>query len=107
MTRQKVGSNAAHSDSIANRAATFLAVNHAGPHSTKRIAQLFGISAGMAKLLRAGRGWTVARLDQATALFGNAFKDFVWPPSPDELHDRLDRIDAVLEEIRRDLRGEK
>lgn len=91
---------------IAARAATFLAVNHPGPHATKRISRAFGVSVGMAKLLRAGRGWTVARLDQAARVYGRAFGDFVFPPAADEIHDRLDRIERQLSEIINDLRGE-
>ncbi len=83
---------------IAGRAAAFLAVNHVGAHKDKHIARAFGISPGMAKMLRAGRGWTVARLDQAARLYGRAFGDFVFP-STDEIHDQLDRIERQLAEI--------
>lgn len=108
MAKEPLASETSLFDSgIADRAATFLAVNHAGPHATKRISRAFGVSLGMARLLRAGRGWTVARLDQAARVYGQAFGDFVFPPSADEIHDRLDRIERQLSEIRNDLRGEQ
>ena len=49
------------------------------------------ISAGMAKLLRSGRGWTVARLDQAIQLWPG-FRDFVFAPADDRLVNRLEQL---------------
>jgi hypothetical protein len=87
-------------DTIGDRAGWFLESHYAGPAKNKRIARALGISPGMAKLLRSGRGWTVARLEQAIACWPN-FQAYVFPQAGD-LHDRIDR---VLEEIAA-LRGE-
>lgn len=86
--------NASHSDTISSRAAWFLEINHSGAHKDKRIARALGVSPAMAKLLRAGRGWTVARLDQAILRWPN-FATFVLPTAQDS----DDRLDRVLEEI--------
>ena len=93
-TMTTAANNAPQSDSIARRAALFLEINHPGAHKDKRVARALGVSPAMAKLLRAGRGWTVARLDQATLRWPK-FQAFVWPQAGD-FDDRLDR---VLEEI--------
>jgi hypothetical protein len=94
MSRRQVGKADSHKATISDRAAAFLNINHAGPHRVKRIAQALGVSPAMAKVLAAGRGWTVARLDQAILRWPN-FAAFVWP-KPEDVDDRLDR---VLEEI--------
>jgi hypothetical protein len=78
---------------ISDRAGWFLEINHHGAHKDKRIARALGISLAMARLLRAGRGWTVARLDQCTTRWPN-FHAFVFART-----DQPDRIDRVLEEI--------
>ncbi len=101
MARRKVSSDVSQSANIAHRAAAFLEINHLGPHKDKRIARALGISPAMAKILRAGRGWTVARLDQAMGRWPG-FAAFVWPQAED-FDDRLDRvldeISAVRDEI--------
>lgn len=54
---------------VSRRAGLWLDRLHPGPHKDKRIGQALGISPAMAKLLRRGRGWTVARIDQALGLW--------------------------------------
>lgn len=96
-----------NSETISNRAAAFIDINYSGAHKDKRIARALGVSPAMARVLRAGRGWTVARLEQAAGLFGQAFRDAVWPPSAAELDKRLDRIEQMLAEVLRRSQGEK
>lgn len=95
MARPKAANAIANqADTIGCRAGWFLQINHVGAHRDKIIARALGISPGMAKLLRAGKGWTVARLDQAM-LRWPGFQAFVFP----QPGDAVDRIDRVLEEL--------
>ena len=96
-----MGNDASESASIAARAAWFLEINHTGPHKDKRIARSLGISPAMAKLLRAGRGWTVARLDQAIRKWPG-FVAFVWPPKED-FDDRLDRVLSEIAAVKQEI----
>jgi hypothetical protein len=108
MARSQAGNETGDVDNgIARRAATALELNHPGPNKDKRIAQALLISPGMAKQLRAGRGWTVARLDQAMRLFPG-FRDLVFPPTTDEIQglDRLDRLDGTIAALRDEIRRE-
>lgn len=105
MARAPRGSDAGELDSgIAARAGAFLEINFAGPSKDKRIARELGVSPSMAKMLRGGRGWTVARLDQLAARFAG-FRDFVFPPPAappvgvDELAARLERVVQGLERL--------
>ncbi len=97
---------------IAARAGAFLEINYAGGSKDKRIARDLAISAGMAKQLRGGRGWTVARFDQVMALFP-AFRDFVFPPADqlnarlERLADRFERLADELAELRTELRTDR
>jgi hypothetical protein len=77
--------------------------NHPGPNKDKRITQALLISPGMDKQRRAGRGWTVARLDQAMRLFPG-FRDLVFPPTTDEIQE-LDRLDGMVAACRDESRG--
>jgi hypothetical protein len=88
-------------NSIAGRAAEFLETSYLGPHKDKRVARDLGISPGMAKLLRAGQGWTLARLDQAVLFYGGSFGDQVFGPvrTTDEIQARFDQIDAQMREL--------
>jgi hypothetical protein len=95
---------------IAARAGAWLEINYAGGAKDKRIARDLGISPGMAKQLRGGRGWTVARLDQVIGLWP-AFRDFVFPP-PDRLDQLAERFARLADELallrvelRDDIRG--
>ncbi len=94
-------------NSIAHSAAQFLGARFQGPHKDKRIARELGISPGMAKLLRAGRGWTVARLDQGVQLYGPEFCDaiFAQPRPADKLGDQLEAISDRLRELLSVVRG--
>jgi outer membrane murein-binding lipoprotein Lpp len=68
----------------------------------------------MAKLLRQGRAWTVARLDQALALWPE-FRGFVFPEArSDQIANRLERLAAGLArlanevaELRQELRSDR
>ena len=81
MARSQVGNETGDLDNgIARRAAAALDLNHPGPNKDKRIAQAFLISPGTAEQRRAGRGWTVARLDQAMRLFPG-FRDLLFTES--------------------------
>jgi hypothetical protein len=103
MARSRAGNETGDSgNGIAQRAAAEL--NHPGPNKDKRIAQALLISPGMAKQLRAGRGWTVAQLDQAMRLFPG-FPELVFPPTTDEIHG-LDRLDGTIAALRDEIRGE-
>jgi hypothetical protein len=105
MARSQVGNETGDlDDGIARRAAAALDLNHPGPNKDKRIAQAFLISPGMAKQLRAGRGWTVARLDQAMRLFPG-FRDLLFPPATDEIRG-FDRLGGTIAALRDEIRGE-
>jgi hypothetical protein len=105
MARSPAGNETGDSDNgIARRAAAALELNHPGPNKDKRIAQALLISPGMAKQLRAGRGWTVARLDQVMRLFPG-FRDLVFPPTTEEING-LDRLDGTIVALRDAIRGE-
>jgi len=82
---------------IARRAGAWLEINYAGGSKDKRIARDLAISPGMAKQLRGGRGWTVARLDQVIGLWP-AFRDFVFPP-PDRLDQLAARFELLADEL--------
>jgi hypothetical protein len=90
---------------IGLRAGLFLKQSFAGPHRDKRIAQQLKISLAMAKLLQAGDGWTVARLNQLIGSFGDEFVRFVFqPPLPAiDLQAELAEIRAALTEVRQRL----
>jgi hypothetical protein len=92
--------------SIANRAAGFLETSHPGPHKDKRIARELGVSPGMAKLLRTGRGWTLARLDQAVLLHGRSFGDHVFSQlrTADTIQVQLDKVQVQLDKVGAQLR---
>jgi hypothetical protein len=99
---------------ISDRAAAFLDINYTGRSKDERIARDLGISPGMAKLLRQGRAWTVARLDQALELWPE-FRGFVFPaPRTDEIANQLEELAAGLgrladefAELRKELRAER
>ena len=100
--------------SISARAGTFLEINYPGRRKDERIARDLGISAGMAKMLRQGRAWTVARLDQAMELWPG-FRGFVFPaPRSDQIANRLEELAAgfsrladEVAELRLELRAER
>jgi hypothetical protein len=97
---------------IIDRAAAFLELKFNGRGKDERIARDLGISAGMAKLLRRGRAWTVARLNQAMELWPE-FRGFVFrAPRSDQIADQLQqlgvglaRLAKELAELRHDLGG--
>jgi hypothetical protein len=97
---------------IGPRAAAFLEMNYPGRGKDERIARDLGISDGMAKLLRQGRAWTVARLDQAMELWPG-FRGFVFPaPRFDQTVSQLEQLAAGLArlaneiaELRQELRN--
>lgn len=103
------GSNDGDLASIAARAGLFLEINYTGSAKDKRIARDFGVSPSMAKMLRGGRGWTVARLDQLLQL-RPAARGFIFAPPGDALADRIEqlaqyliRLDDGLAALRADL----
>jgi len=85
-------------NTIAYRAGWFLRLNHDGGSKYKTIAQALSISPGMAKLLCAGRSWTVERVDQAM-LRWPGFQAFVFPQS-DNLHDQIILVLKELADLR-------
>jgi hypothetical protein len=99
---------------ISARAGAFLEANYPGRGKDERIAHDLGISAGMAKMLRRGRAWTVGRIDQCMALWPG-FRDFVFPPSPsDHFANRLEQLAAgfarladEVAELRQEFRAER
>jgi hypothetical protein len=102
MATPKAYSEARYADNgIAARAGAFLEINHYGAHKDKRIARALSISPAMAKLLRAGRGWTVARLDQAI-LRWPTFQAFVWPQTSD-FDERLDRVLDEISQVKKQI----
>ena len=99
-------------NNISSRAGAFLEIEYPGRSKDERIARDLGISAGMAKMLRQGRAWTVARLDQAMELWPG-FRKFVFPPADEltirltQLADWFARLAGELEEVRKELRAER
>jgi hypothetical protein len=85
--------------SIGERAGGFLEINYRGRSKDERIAQDLGISPGMSKLLRQGRAWTVARLDQALALWPE-FRGFVFAePRSEQIVNSLRQLTAGLAQL--------
>ena len=80
----------------AQRAA--LAVNQLvpGPHRDKAIARIFECSVRFAKYLRAGRHWTIDRLNVASQRIAG-FDAYLASP---DFHTRLDQIARELDEMR-------
>jgi hypothetical protein len=101
-------------NNISSRAGAFLEIEYPGRSKDERIARDLGISAGMAKMLRQGRAWTVARLDQAIELW-SGFRGFVFPAPPsDQIANRLEQLAAgfarladEFAELRQELRAER
>jgi hypothetical protein len=98
---------------IAARAGVFLDAHYPGRSKDERIARDFGISAGMAKLLRQGRAWTVARLDQALELWPE-FRGVIFAERDGEQINRLQQLAAGLAQLadevaqlRQELRSER
>jgi hypothetical protein len=91
------------SNPLARRAGRFLDEEYPGSHRNKRIARALEVSPGTAKNLRAGRGWTVPRLDEAARLYGARFLEAVFGPAPaaDELRRDLDDITRRLAALER------
>ena len=70
-------------NSIGRLAGLRLAAAYPGPHKDKRIAADLRCSPGMARVLRAGRGWTIDRLAQCAEKLGFLFiRDAFAPNSP-------------------------
>ena len=82
------------------RAGTLLAAAYPGRHKDKRIAADLGCSPAMAKLLRAGRGWTIRRLTQCAERLGLLFiRDVFAPPLTPR------QLDTWQEEIERRIKA--
>ena len=94
-----MASDGGQSASIADRAADLLAVNYPGAHATKRIARTFRVGVSTAKQLRAGRHWTVQRLDQAEGIFGTPFREAMWPRPTEGGGGELVQIRRQLDEL--------
>jgi hypothetical protein len=100
--------------SIGERAGIFLVITYPGRSKDERIAHDLGISAGMAKLLRQGRAWTVGRLDQALELWPE-FREFVFfEPRSMQIANQLEQLAAGLArlanemaELRQELRNDR
>jgi hypothetical protein len=89
--------------SIIGRAALFLETKYTGHGKDERIARDLGISAAMAKLLRRGRAWTVARLNQAMELWPE-FRGFVFrAPRSDQVADQLEQLGVGLARLANEL----
>lgn len=105
MSSHKAASMTGYSDSLtAQRAGSFLETQIMGAHKDKRIAQAFGISPSMAKLLRRGQGWTVRRFEQAAKIFGRSFVDCVYGPITGQggqngLNARVEQMAARIERL--------
>lgn len=94
-------------NAIALRAGRYLDDHFSGSNRNKRIAQWGECSPEMAKVLRRGEGWTVARLQAAAQTFGWAFVAYVFEgvPAPvepytrspelEDLHARLARLEEA------------
>ena len=73
-----------------------------GPHRDKIVARHLGVSVRMAKYLRAGQHWSIARLNQASAVFGGAFDALLGDSaahyaSMAEISERLSRVEDLLD----------
>lgn len=85
------------------RAALALDMAVRGPHRDKTIARELNVSVRMAKYLRAGKLWTIDRLNQASA----KFRDFdAFLASPEQAHAYIDSVEQQLADLRLILRGE-
>lgn len=105
MARRRKASMTSQTANIAGRAGDFLERAFPGPHKSKRVAQRFEISPAMAKLLRAGEGWTAQRIGQAAHLFGRDFVAFVFqdvmgPARPYELDPQIAALNDRLMRLR-------
>jgi hypothetical protein len=89
-------------NTIVDRAALFLETKYTGRGKDERIARDLGISSGMAKLLRRGRAWTVARLNQGMELWPE-FRAFVFRAPRDQIADQLDQLAAGLARLANEL----
>lgn len=72
-----------------------------GRHGDKTLARVFGCSLRLAQYLRRGQCWTADRLTQASREFGVAFDALLI--SPEALNDRLDRMDAEIANLRKQI----
>lgn len=90
---------------ITARAGYFLDANLPGPSKDKRLAQLLGISPDMAGLLRRGRGWTIARLEQVRRIYGAQFDQMVFgiPARRDEVFSALAELRAEIAQTREEI----
>lgn len=77
---RKANVTAETANEIAARATWFLNQTDGGAHGDKRVASRFSISLSMAKLLRRGQGWTLARIEQARRSYGPSFDHMVFGP---------------------------
>src|SRR5581483_11149042 len=90
---------AQNGNEITSRLRFYFETQIMGPHKVKRLAQIFDCSPDMAKLLKRGEGWTLARMEQARKHFGPSFIDFVFGPlgGQQDVVTRLEnKVDTLL-----------
>lgn len=104
-TQRKGSVTDASANEIASRATWFVTRVDSGAHADKRTAQRFGVSVSMAKLLRRGQGWTLARVEQARRSFGPSFDHMVFGPltagGQDDISHHVAEFDAAYERLKR------
>lgn len=84
---------------IATRAGRALDQLVPGPNRDKLIATAFEVSPRFARYLRAGCGWTVERLEQASRLFGVDFDLLLYTPTAAEHRAELMALQARSAEL--------
>jgi hypothetical protein len=98
MTTGIVASSPGEFDSIAARCAKFLAWTYPGRNANKKVQGAFGVSLTMARELRAGRYWTLRRVQQAMLKWPN-FQGYVFGRPETEMQQQIDRLLTGVENL--------